>query len=241
MSYTISPNATNVTNTTNSSSSSSSSSASNSLVNDAATVSSNYNTFLNLLTAQIQNQDPLSPMDTTAWTTQLVQYSSVEQQLMANQYLSQIAGDEGNNMSSAVGMIGQTVSATSTTATMNNGAATWNYNLASAASNVQLTVTDASGNTVYQTTGTGNSGNNTFTWNGQTTNGNTDTTGDYTLSITSTDSSGNPVSNTISQSGVVTSAQEDNGTLTLTINGTEVPMSDVTSVTAASSSSTASN
>ena len=238
MSYVVSPNATNVTNTTNSTSNSSSN-ASNSLANDAATVGANYNTFLNLLTAQIQNQDPLSPMDTTAWTTQLVQYSSVEQQLQANQYLSQIASASGNNMSSAVDYIGKTVSATSTTATMNNGAATWDYNLASAASNVTLTVKDASGNTVYQTTGTGNSGNNTFTWNGQTANGNTDTTGDYTLSITSTDSSGNAVSNTVGVSGVVTSAQEDNGTLTLTVGGTEVPLANVTSVS--DTSSTASN
>ncbi len=240
MSYVISPNATNVTNTTNSTSNSASSSSANSgLASDAATVGANYNTFLSLLTAQIQNQDPLSPMDTTAWTTQLVQYSQVEQQLQANQYLSQIASASGNNMSSAADYIGKTVSATSTTATMNNGSATWDYNLASAASKVTLTVTDGSGNTVYQTTGTGNSGNNTFTWNGQTANGNTDTTGDYTLSITSTDSSGNAVSNTVGVSGVVTSAQEDNGTLTLTVGGTEVPLANVTSVT--DTSSTASN
>jgi len=118
---------------------------------------------------------------------------------------------------------------------MNNGAATWDYNLASAASKVTLTVQDASGNTVYQTTGTGNSGANTFTWNGQTANGNTDTTGNYTLSITSTDSSGNAVDNTVGVSGVVTSAQEDNGTLTLTVGGTEVPVANVTSVTDTSS------
>ena len=235
MSYTISPNATTVTNTTNSTNNSSPSSASNDLVNDSATVASNYNTFLNLLTAQIQNQDPLSPMDTTAWTTQLVQYSSVEQQLMSNQYLSQIASASGSNMSSAVNYIGKTVSATSTTATMNNGAATWDYNLASQAANVTLTVQDASGNTVYQTTGSTNAGNNTFTWNGQTANGNTDTTGNYTLSITSTDSSGNAVDNTVGVSGVVTSAQEDNGTLTLTVGGTEVPVANVTSVTDTSS------
>ena len=240
MSYTISPNATTVTNTANSANNSASgSSSSSSLANDAATVGANYNTFLNLLTAQIQNQDPLSPMDTTAWTTQLVQYSQVEQQLQANQYLSQIASASGSNMSNAVNYIGKTVSATSTTATMNNGSATWDYNLASQAANVTLTVQDASGNTVYQTTGSTNAGNNTFTWNGQTANGNTDTTGNYTLSITSTDSSGNAVSNTVGVSGVVTSAQEDNGTLTLTVGGTEVPLANVTSVT--DTSSTASN
>ena len=56
-------------------------------------ITADYNTFLNLLTAQIQNQDPLSPMDTTQWTQQLVQYSQVEQSLKTNEYLKTIAGN----------------------------------------------------------------------------------------------------------------------------------------------------
>jgi flagellar basal-body rod modification protein FlgD len=229
MSYTISPNATTVTNTTNAGTAGSSSSSSN-LTNDAATVTSNYNTFLNLLPAQIQNQDPLSPMDTTAWTTQLVQYSQVEQQLQGNQYLSQIASNSGANMSSAVDYIGKTVTASSDTATLANGSASWNYNLAGATANTTLTVKDSNGNTVYQTAGDTAAGNHGFTWNGTEANGNTATTGDYTLSITSTDASGNGVSNTVGITGVVSSAQQSNGTVTLTVGNTQVPLSDVTGV-----------
>ncbi len=230
MSYTISPNATTVTNTTNSGTAGSSSSSSSNLTNDAATVTSNYNTFLNLLTAQIQNQDPLSPMDTTAWTTQLVQYSQVEQQLQGNQYLSQIASNSGANMSSAVDYIGKTVTASSDTATLANGSASWNYNLAGATANTTLTVQDSNGNTVYQTSGDTAAGNHSFTWNGTEANGNTATTGNYTLSITSTDASGNGISNTVGITGVVSSAQQSNGTVTLTVGNTEVPLSDVTGV-----------
>lgn len=234
MSYTISPNATTVTNTTHSSSGSASSSSGT--PTDAATLTSNYSTFLNLLTAQIKNQDPLSPMDTTQWTNQLVQYSSVEQQLKANQYLSQIAAGSGANMSSAVAYIGKTVSASTDTATLAKGAANWDYNLAGAASKVTLTVKDSNGNTVYQTAGDTAAGDHSFTWDGATATGSKLTSGNYTLSISSSDAAGNGISNTVGISGVVNAAQESNGTVTLTVGNTEVPLSSITGV-----SNTASN
>jgi flagellar basal-body rod modification protein FlgD len=237
MSYTISPNATTVTNTSNSSTNGSASNTGKSgLATDATTITNNYSTFLNLLTAQIKNQDPLSPMDTTQWTNQLVQYSSVEQQLKANQYLSQIAAGSGASMSSAVAYIGKTVSASSDTATLAKGAANWDYSLAGAASKVTLTVKDSNGNTVYQTAGETAAGNHSFTWDGTTATGGKLTAGNYTLSISSTDAAGNGISNTVGISGVVNSAQEDNGTVTLTVGNTEVPLSSITGV-----SNTASN
>ncbi len=231
MSYTISPNATTVSNTTNSSATSGSSSSSSDLSTDATTITSNYSTFLNLLTAQIQNQDPLSPMDTTQWTNQLVQYSSVEQQLKANQYLSQIAAGSTANMSNAVAYIGKTVTASTDTATLANGSASWDYNLAGAASNVTLTVKDTSGNVVYSGAGETGQGDHTFDWDGSSANGNKLTSGDYTLSITSTDGAGNAIDNTVGISGVVSSAQDSSGTVMLTVGNTEVPLSDVTGVT----------
>ncbi len=235
MSYTISNNATTVSNTANTNGSGSSSTSASDLANNASTVTANYNTFLNLLTAQVQNQDPLSPMDTTEWTNQLVEYSSVEQQLMSNQYLSTIAGNSGANMASAVNYIGKNVTASSSTAALNNGAANWDYNLAGNASNVTMTVKDSNGNTVYQTTGDTSQGDHTFTWDGSSANGNKLTSGNYTLSITSTDSSGNGISNTVGISGVVSSIQSDSGTVTATIGGTEVPVSEITGVSDTSS------
>ena len=60
--------------------------------NDRATLSSNYDTFLVLLTAQLQNQDPLAPMDSTQFTQQLVQFSQVEQQIRTNEQLEGLVG-----------------------------------------------------------------------------------------------------------------------------------------------------
>ena len=202
---------------------------------DAASLTGNYSMFLNLLTSQIKNQDPLSPMDTTQWTNQLVQYSSVEQQLKANQYLAQIAAGSGASMSNAVAYIGKTVTASTDTATLANGSASWDYNLAGAASKVTLTVKNNNGDVVYQTAGETGTGDHTFDWDGTAATGNKLTSGDYTLSITSTDAAGNGIDNTVGISGVVNSAEESNGTVMLTVGNTRVPLSDITGVSATAS------
>ena len=53
-------------------------------------LSNNYELFLSILTTQIQNQDPLDPTDSSKYTEQLVQYSSVEQQIRTNDQLSDL-------------------------------------------------------------------------------------------------------------------------------------------------------
>ncbi len=195
-------------------------------------ITADYNTFLNLLTAQIQNQDPLSPMDTTQWTQQLVQYSQVEQSLKTNEYLKTIAGNSGNSMSSAVSYIGKTVSTTDPTATLNNGSAAWNYNLGDDAASATLKVTDSNGNILYSETNTDvASGDHSFTWDGKTSSGKTMTSGDYKLTVTATDASGNAVKTSSGVTGTVTSASTaSDGTVQIKVNGSTVPLSSVTSV-----------
>jgi flagellar basal-body rod modification protein FlgD len=56
----------------------------------ASTVSADFETFLKMLTAQIQNQDPMNPIDSSDYATQLATFSSVEQQVLANSYLENI-------------------------------------------------------------------------------------------------------------------------------------------------------
>lgn len=195
-------------------------------------ITADYNTFLNLLTAQIQNQDPLSPMDTTQWTQQLVQYSQVEQSLKTNDYLKTIAAHSGDTMSNAVSYIGKTVSTTDPTATLNNGSANWNYNVADDAAAVTLKVTDSNGNVLYSETNTDvASGDHGFTWDGKTSSGKAMTSGDYTLSVTATDASGDTVATTRGVTGTVSSASTaSDGTIEITVNGSKVPLSSVTSV-----------
>ena len=220
-----------VTNTTTTPTSNTSSTAATDSAQDAATLSGNYTTFLSLLTAQIKNQDPLSPMDTTEWTNQLVQYSSVEQQLKANTYLEQIANsDTSGSMNSAVGYIGKTVSATQPTATLANGSATWDYNLGTQANATTLTIQDANGNTVWSNSGETGTGDHTLTWDGKDSAGNQLADGNYTLNVTSTTAAGQAVTTTVGVSGVVTSAQNASGVVTLQVGNTSVPITSVTSV-----------
>ena len=198
---------------------------------DAATLTGNYTTFLSLLTAQIKNQDPLSPMDTTQWTNQLVQYSSVEQQLKANSYLEQLvnAGNAGS-MNAAVSYIGKTVSADQPTSTLSGGQASWEYALGGTASDATLTITDASGNTVWSDTAPDlTKGTHTFTWNGKDSAGNQLPDGDYTLKITAKNGD-TAIDAGVGVTGVVTSAENDGTNVILKVGNTAVPLSSITKV-----------
>ena len=236
MSYTISNTAT--TNTNPLPSTSGASGSSTAAAGDSTGLDGDFSTFLTLLTAQIQNQDPTSPMDTTQWTNQLVEYSSVEQQMKSNTYLQSIAAASGNNMSSAVNYIGKTVDATTSTATLANGSANWTYNLGGDASKVNLTVTDSNGTVVYSGSGDTSSGDHTFNWDGTTASGSTLSSGDYTLTVSATDGSGNTIDSSVGITGTVSSVQTDSsGNLTLQVGNTAVPISDITSVTTAATGS----
>ena len=106
----------------------------------------NFETFLTLLTAQLRNQDPLSPMDSTQFTNQLVQFSGVEQQLKTNDLLSTLA--ENNRLSAgatAVAYLGKEAVAATNLAGLSQagGEATWTYDLARPASDVRVTIKDA--------------------------------------------------------------------------------------------------
>src|SRR5690349_24911197 len=73
-------------------------------------LSGNFSTFLTLLTTQLQNQDPLSPMDSNQFTQQLVMFSQVEQQINTNDNLqSLIALNLSQTANSAVNYIGRSV------------------------------------------------------------------------------------------------------------------------------------
>jgi len=198
---------------------------------DSSKFSTDYSTFLNLLTAQIKNQDPLSPMDTTAWTAQLVQYSSVEQQLKANGYLETIASNNTqNSMNAAVGYIGKTVTADQSIASLKDGKTDWQYALSGEASKATLSVTDSSGKVVWSGTAPDlTTGIHDFSWDGKDSSGKALPEGQYQLSIKASNAAGD-VSAAIGVTGVVSSAADVDGTVVLKVGNTSVPLSDVTSV-----------
>src|SRR3954467_4612108 len=99
------------------------------LATGQATLATSYDTFLKLLTTQLKNQDPTSPLDSNQFTQQLVQMTGVEQQLASNDLLKQLVSNTGTGVSTAVSLIGKDVRAVSNDANLSGGKAQWVYKL----------------------------------------------------------------------------------------------------------------
>src|SRR6185312_4535396 len=117
-------------------------------------IAGNFTEFLQLLTTQLQNQNPLDPLDTNQFTQQLVQFASVEQEINMNSQLQSLVSlQQTAQDTQALAFVGQTVTVNSNTTTLANGQAQWTYNPTSPA-NAIFTVTDSTGQTVFSQTGT---------------------------------------------------------------------------------------
>jgi flagellar basal-body rod modification protein FlgD len=200
---------------------------------DAATqqLSGNFNTFLTLLTTQLQNQDPMNPMDSDQFTQELVEFSGVEQQINTNSNLQTLIGlQQGNAGANTVNYLGKTVTVTDGSANLSSGEADWSYALGSTAASTTLTVTDSSGDIVYSTTGETASGQHDFSWNGKDSNGNQLADGVYKLAVTSKDSSGNTVTTAVASKGVVSEINLTSSTPMLMVGSMAVPVSSVSAI-----------
>lgn len=144
----------------------------------------NFSTFLTLLTTQLKNQDPLSPMDSNQFTQQLVQFSQVEQSIKANDSLSKLVSMQATNqMVSAMPLVGRQVDYTGDTAALAGGKAQWSYTTPAGAAKVMLSVTDSNGKQVYAAEGQITAGKHDFTWDGTSTLGTPLPDGAYTLTV----------------------------------------------------------
>jgi flagellar basal-body rod modification protein FlgD len=193
---------------------------------------SNFNTFLTLLTTQLQNQDPLSPTDTSQFTQQLVGFSEVEQQINTNNNLQQLIQLQTNNEAiAAAPLVGDTIQYSSATAPLANSQAGFSYTLPSSATTVNLLVEDASGNVVYSANGNGAAGKHDFIWDGKTSAGvQMPDGGQYTLQVTATDSSGNAVTPTVSAYGIVDGVNISDNQANLDLSGVTVPLSELLAI-----------
>jgi len=198
-----------------------------------STIANNYTSFLQLLTTQLQNQDPLSPMDTDQFTQQITEMTGVQQQLLSNQLLQTLVSQSQGGVTNAVGLIGKTATGSGTTAMLQNDTASFSYTLPSQAAKVIGTVTDSSGAVVWSGSLTGTSaGAQSFTWNGENDSGVEQTSGNtYTLTLSATSSTGTAITPTTTVTGTVSAVQLVNGQTMVTIGSSQVPLSSVTGVT----------
>ena len=194
-------------------------------------LSGNFSTFLTLLTAQLKNQDPTSPMDSNQFTQQLVMYSQVEQQIGTNDNLKTLISQGASNAATtAAAYLGKKVSVTTGNASLSGGSANWTYNLSGNAANTQLTVSDANGKTVYSTTGQTTSGNSSFAWDGKDNNGNQLPDGSYKLTVTAADAAGNDIKTSVASAGTVSQIDMTVSPPKLVVGSMEVDLSDIAAV-----------
>jgi flagellar basal-body rod modification protein FlgD len=157
---------------------------------DNSTIAGNFTTFLQLLTTQLQNQNPLDPLDTNQFTQQLVEFAQVEQQLKSNDELSTLVSlQQSAQATSALNLVGATVVVNGQTAQLANGSATWTLT-ASKPTTATISIADSTGQTAYTGKMALNAGSNTFTWNGQGNDGKAWPAGNYTISTTGVDANG---------------------------------------------------
>jgi flagellar basal-body rod modification protein FlgD len=209
----------------------STSSALNKISDSRTRLADSTETFLTLLTAQLKNQDPLSPMDSTQFTQQIIQMTGVEQQLLTNDLLAALVGMNDGGLAGSVNLIGKTVTATTGASYLQDGKANWSYSLPRDAASVQLDVIDTNGKVVAsKVLSTTKAGDQTFEWNGKDSLGNQLADGDYGLRITAKDTAGSAITASQTLTGVAQAVQAVNGTNIVTIGKTKVPISAITAV-----------
>jgi len=215
--------------TTDASSNSTTGKASDSAIN-MQSIAGNFQTFLTLLTTQLQNQDPTNPLDTNQFTQQLVQFAQVEQQLRANDQLTTLVSlQQSAQATQALGFVGENVTVNSNTAQLADGSATWTLSSPKPAT-AAVTISNSSGQLVYSGSMTLQTGSNTFQWNGQGNDGTQWPDGTYSVSVAATDSSGQPVGVSTSVTGVVNSVDLTKNPPVLSVNGQNFTVNQILGV-----------
>lgn len=195
----------------------SSASVSNAL--DNTEIASNFTTFLQLLTTQLKNQNPLDPLDTNQFTQQLVQFAQVEQQMKSNDQLSSLVSlEKSAQASTALAYVGATVVVDGSTAALSNGKATWSLNVTKP-STATITIKDSTGQNVFTGTAGVNPGTQPFTWDGRGNDGRVWPDGNYTLTATAVDANNQTAAISTEVEAIVDSVDLSQDPPVMSING----------------------
>jgi len=188
--------------------------------------------FLNLLLKQLNYQDPMNPMDSTEFTTQLSQFSSLEELTNINSTLSDVlAFQQSMQNASVANLVGKTVKVEGNTAYLSDKADI-NYELSGEASSVEVSIYDGAGRLVRnENIGAHSEGIQQYIWDGKDSSGNKMPQGAYTFIVEARDISGNPVPALSTSSGTVTEVLFEKGLTYIMLNGsTKINLSDIKSI-----------
>lgn len=189
------------------------------------------NTFLTLLTTQLQNQDPTDPLDTNQMTNQLVQFASVEQQIAMNQNLtSMLSLQQAAQLTAAAPMIGRRIEVASDQLALQDGSAEIRLPAAGTARTAEVAVTDASGRTLRTQTVTLGSGATSWTWDGRDAAGTRQADGAYRVQVTGRAANGEAATLSFAVRGTLTGAERADGGLSLKMGAVSLGFDSLRSI-----------
>ncbi len=189
------------------------------------------NQFMKLMLAQLKNQSPLNPQDSTKFLSQLAQFSSLEQMQNLSKNVSDFASQYRSTQAlQASAMVGRSVVVPSSQANLGvNGKAAGFVNLSQSTADLTVSIQDASGQTVRQINlGQQPAGQVAFLWDGRDASGNPLPPGSYTVQAQSVTANGTQQEQTLMSANVDSVSLGQNGSITLNLAGMgSVPLSQV--------------
>ena len=190
--------------------------------------------FLKLLTTQLSNQDPSSPMENSAFVAQLAQFSSLEQMTsMSSSLKSVYLALESMNNTSMSSLLGKHVVAMGDGLNYaGSGPVALHFDAAAATASTTLTVKDEYGTVVYSgAVGAVAAGEGSVSWDGNGFDGRPVPAGSYTFALTGLDSSGGSVDLTTEIEGAVDEMDYTSGSPTPSVDGVSIALSDILRIT----------
>ena len=205
--------------------------ASSSATTASTRLGGDLNTFLTLLTTQLQNQDPTDPLDTNQMTNQLVQFASVEQQIAMNQNLSSmISLQQSAQLTAAAPLIGRRIEVTSDKVALQNGSAEIRLPAAGTARTAEITVMDANGRTLRTETVTLGSDATSWNWDGRDRSGNRRADGAYSIAVAGRTANGEAATISYTVRGTLTGAERTDSGLTLNMGAVSLGFDSLRSI-----------
>jgi flagellar basal-body rod modification protein FlgD len=198
---------------------------------DMVGLGDNLNSFLTMLTTQLKNQDPMSPLDTNQFTQQLVSFSQVEQAIKTNTQLASLVSlISTNTLATSLSLVGKKVAVDSAQMGLVDGEAQFSYTLPKASKETSLVVSDVSGNIVWKGTGETDAGTHGFTWDGKDLSGRDMPEGTYKLEVGAQGLDGSILTVPVTAFGTVGGVMMQDGAASLAFGTFEVPTTKLVAV-----------
>ncbi|QHI96492.1 flagellar biosynthesis protein FlgD (plasmid) [Aristophania vespae] len=192
-----------------------------------SSLAKNENQFLTLLTTQLKHQDPTNPTDSKSLTSELAQFTAVEQQVQTNNNLeSLITLNESAQLSQSHNIIGKIASVKSNTLPLQSGKGSLSFK-ASNNQIIAISVADSSGKVVKSAVVHASGNNDTWNWDGKSDDGTQLPDGAYSVAVKTADTAGNSYDMPFLVNGKITGVRKGSDGLYIEMGEAVAPMVDV--------------